>query len=38
MMILHSYFGLDTGIIWDIVTEKVPELRRKIEVILGESE
>ena len=31
---IHDYFGLDFDIIWDIVTEKVPDLRRRIDAIL----
>ena len=31
---IHEYFGLDTDIIWDIVTTKVPDLKCKIDGIL----
>ena len=32
---IHDYFGLDLDIIWDIVTEKVPDLSRKLNDILA---
>lgn len=32
--LIHSYFGVDYEIVWDVVRKKVPELRRQIEDIL----
>jgi len=34
---IHDYFGLDSDIIWDIVTQKVPDLKHNLDTILGES-
>jgi len=30
----HAYFGIDNDILWDIVTNKVPELNRLVEAYL----
>ena len=32
--VIHPYFGVDYEIVWDVVTNKVPELRRQIAAIL----
>ena len=32
---IHDYFGLDSDIIWDIVTTKVPDLKNKIDNLLN---
>ena len=32
--VVHSYFGVDYEIVWDVATNKVPELRKQIEEIL----
>ena len=32
--LIHDYFGVDYDIVWDVVTNKVPVLRRQIEEIL----
>lgn len=34
--LIHGYFGVDYDIVWDAVRNKVPEVRRQIESILGE--
>ncbi|MCP2619131.1 DUF86 domain-containing protein [Candidatus Aminicenantes bacterium AC-335-A11] len=34
-ILIHVYFGIDTEIIWDIIKNKVPELKEKIENILA---
>jgi uncharacterized protein with HEPN domain len=34
----HEYFGVDYDIVWDVVTSKIPRLRREIELILQEEE
>ncbi|MEN6611623.1 MAG: DUF86 domain-containing protein [Methanoregulaceae archaeon] len=34
--VIHHYFGVDKGVIWQIVTRNLPETRRKIETILQE--
>ena len=30
-IIVHAYFGIDPAILWDIVSNKVPELWRQLE-------
>ena len=32
--LIHDYFGVDYEIVWDVVTNKVPVLRRQIEEVL----
>lgn len=32
---IHDYFGFDSDILWDIITQKVPDLKRKLDVILS---
>jgi len=32
--LIHDYFGVDYDIVWDVVTNKIPALRREIEEIL----
>jgi uncharacterized protein with HEPN domain len=37
--LIHGYFGVDYDLVWDVVTHKVPTLKREIEAILeGEDE
>ena len=37
--LIHDYFGVDYHIVWDVATNKLPELRQKIEGIMkGETE
>jgi uncharacterized protein with HEPN domain len=35
-ILAHEYFGVRIGIIWKTIRERLPELRQKIEEILGE--
>jgi uncharacterized protein with HEPN domain len=35
-ILVHEYFGVRMGIIWKTIRERLPELRQKIEAILGE--
>jgi uncharacterized protein with HEPN domain len=35
-VLVHIYFGVENEIIWDVVERDLPELRAKIEAILGE--
>lgn len=32
--LIHGYFGIDYDIVWDVVENKVPVLRKQIEEIL----
>jgi uncharacterized protein with HEPN domain len=32
--LIHDYFGVDYDIVWDVVTNKVPELNQEIKQIL----
>ena len=32
--LIHDYFGVDYDLVWDVVTTKVPELKRAIERIV----
>ena len=32
--LIHSYFGVDYLLVWDVVTRKIPELRRQIAELL----
>ena len=33
-IVIHHYFGIDEDIIWDVVANKVPELKPQIEIII----
>jgi len=35
-ILIHEYFGVDLDIIWDVITNKLPVLRRQIENILSQ--
>jgi uncharacterized protein with HEPN domain len=35
--LIHGYFGVDYDLVWEVVTQKVPELRRAISEILETS-
>lgn len=34
--LIHEYFGVDYEIVWQVATEKAPELRDEIGAILEE--
>jgi uncharacterized protein with HEPN domain len=34
--LIHHYFGVDYPLVWDVVQNRIPELRYQIESILGE--
>jgi uncharacterized protein with HEPN domain len=37
--LIHDYFGVDYNIVWDVATNKLPELKQKIgEIMKEESE
>jgi len=33
-ILIHNYFGVDYGIVWDVVINELPELKKKIEEII----
>ena len=33
---IHGYFGVDHDLVWDVITNKVPDLQREIERLLTE--
>jgi uncharacterized protein with HEPN domain len=35
-ILIHQYFGIDVEVVWDLVRNKLPELREKMEKLLGE--
>ncbi len=35
-ILIHAYFGIDVDIVWDIVKNKVPELKNKVLKLLEE--
>ncbi|MBN1424222.1 DUF86 domain-containing protein [Candidatus Fermentibacteria bacterium] len=32
--LIHGYFGVDYGLIWEVVTERVPTMKRELERVL----
>lgn len=32
--LIHGYFGVDDQLVWDVVQNRIPELRRQIAKIL----
>jgi uncharacterized protein with HEPN domain len=32
--LIHGYFGVDYQLVWDVVQEKLPELKRKIRSLI----
>jgi len=32
-ILIHAYFGIDTEIVWDVVQNKIPELKHQILLI-----
>lgn len=35
-IVVHDYFGIDEDIIWDVVTVRMPELKRQIGIMISE--
>jgi uncharacterized protein with HEPN domain len=35
-IVVHDYFGIDEDIIWDVVSVRIPELKRQLELMTGE--
>jgi len=36
-ILIHHYFEIDVDIVWDIVQNKLPELQRQIQAVLGDT-
>ena len=36
--LIHGYFGVDVGAVWDTATEDIPSLREKLQKILENKE
>ena len=34
-ILIHHYFEIDVDIVWDIVQNKLPELKEQLQIILG---
>ncbi len=35
-ILIHQYFGIDTELIWDIVKNKLPDLKHKVKQMLND--
>jgi len=35
-ILIHEYFGIDLNIVWDIIKNKIPELKKKVLKIISE--
>ena len=35
--LIHDYLGVDYQLVWDVIQNRIPELRRQIASILNES-
>ena len=36
-ILIHEYFGVDLGIVWDVLENKLPELMTTVQELLAES-
>ena len=36
-ILIHEYFGVDTEILWDVVKNKLPDLKKKINLLMRTS-
>ena len=34
--LIHDYFGIDYDIVWDVVKNKIPNLKRNLEMIIDQ--
>jgi len=32
--LIHAYFGVDYGIVWDVVRNELPEMKQKLKGII----
>jgi uncharacterized protein with HEPN domain len=37
-VLAHGYFGLDDDILWDVISNKVPQVQKAVEIALGSTE
>jgi uncharacterized protein with HEPN domain len=37
-ILIHAYFGVDLKIVWEVATEKTPELRKEVIKILEDTD
>ena len=35
--LIHGYFSVDYSLVWDVAVSKIPELKKKIENLIGKS-
>ncbi|MDL5503430.1 MAG: DUF86 domain-containing protein, partial [Candidatus Methanoperedens sp.] len=35
--LIHHYFGVDLEVVWDTVEKDLPDLKKKVKKILGET-
>ena len=36
--LIHGYFGVDYQLVWNVVQEKLPELKRNVQTLIDKSE
>lgn len=36
--LIHDYFGVDYELVWDVIHNKVPELKKQLETMLRQEE
>jgi uncharacterized protein with HEPN domain len=34
--LIHGYFGVDQDLVWDVIVNKIPDLKRQIEHLLAD--
>ena len=34
-ILVHEYFGIDSILVWEIITHDLPDLKRKVIAVLG---
>jgi uncharacterized protein with HEPN domain len=37
-VLIHDYFGVDNGIVWNVVDKEIPQLKEKITKLLDQTE
>ncbi len=36
-ILIHAYFGIDVEIIWDVIQNKLPDLKTNVQLLLAEN-